>query len=108
MAVPVNSRQIRNWRAISWRMSAPELVGVGLSELPTRIPHGLISQHDPAFGHQLLDVPVTEAEAEIQPHTVADDLHGEAMTLIPIYCGSYAHGASMSYEAAAGKRVELI
>jgi hypothetical protein len=58
-----------------------------LPELLTPVSHGFVRQKDAAFGHELFDVPVAEAEAEIQPDAVADDLRREPMALIRIGCG---------------------
>jgi hypothetical protein len=66
------------------RMLAAQLIGIGLPKLATPIPHGFIGQGNAAFGHQLFDVPVAEAEAEIQPHTVADDFDREPVALIRV------------------------
>ena len=61
---------------------AAQLVGIGLPKLPAPVAYRLIRQDDATCRHQLLDVPVAQAEAEIQPDTVADDLCWEAMALI--------------------------
>jgi hypothetical protein len=42
-----------------------ELIGIELPELPTPIPHSFAGQHDPTFRHQLPNLPVAQAEAEI-------------------------------------------
>jgi hypothetical protein len=77
--------------------SAAQLVGIRPPEHPAPIPHRLIRQNDTAFGHQLFDVSVTQAEAEIQPDTVADDLGWEPMALVGIGCWWCIHAASMAY-----------
>jgi hypothetical protein len=41
----------------------------------------LATDLDPALGEQLLDVPDTQGEAEIQPHSIADHLRREPVTL---------------------------
>jgi hypothetical protein len=55
------------------RSATTELVGIGLAELPAPVPHGFVGQGDPACSHQLLGVPIAEAEVEVKPHTVRDD-----------------------------------
>src|ERR687896_1621658 len=64
--------------------AAPQLIGIGLSELPTPIPHGFVGQDDPTLGHELFDVPVAQTETEVEPHTVTDDLGREPMTLVGV------------------------
>jgi hypothetical protein len=36
---------------------------------------------DAALGHELFGIPIAEAEAEVEPHTVADDAGWEPMPL---------------------------
>jgi hypothetical protein len=67
-------------------MPAAQLIGIGLPELPAPVAYCPISQDDAVCGHQLFGIPVTQAEAEIQPDTVADDLGREPMALIGIGC----------------------
>ena len=42
--------------------------GLRLPKLSTPIPHRLIAQDDTPFGHQLFDIAIAEAEAEVQLH----------------------------------------
>jgi hypothetical protein len=70
---------------IAWSSTpAAQLVGIGLSELPAPRAHRFIGEDHAALGHELFDVPIAQAEAEIQPHTVADDFGREPMALILI------------------------
>jgi hypothetical protein len=58
------------------------LIGVLLTKLAAPLPHRFVG-HDDAVGEQeLFHVAVAEAEGEIQPDAVADDLGWEAM--IPV------------------------
>jgi hypothetical protein len=66
------------------RVPTAQLMGIGLPEFPASIPHRLVRQEDATFGRELFDVPVAQAEAEIQPDTVADDLGREPMALVRI------------------------
>jgi hypothetical protein len=68
------------------RAPTAQLIGIGLPELPAPIPHRLIRQEEATFRHELFDLPVAQAEAEIQPDTVADDLDREPMALVGIGC----------------------
>src|SRR5262245_11726755 len=83
---------------------AAELIGIGLPELPAPIPHGFVGQDDPTFRHQLLNIPVAQAEAEVQPHAMANNLRRKPMALVRVECWWCIHAASMPYEGSAGKR----
>ena len=63
---------------------AAQLVGIGPPKLPAPVAYRLIRQNDATFRHQLLDIPVAQAKAKIQPHAVADALCWEAMALIQV------------------------
>jgi hypothetical protein len=95
-------------RVASLRTPASELVGIGLPELPAPVAYRLIRQDDAAFGHQLFDVPVAQAEPKVEPDTVADDLGREPMALVGIGCGWCIHAASMAYGVEAGQVSRLI
>jgi hypothetical protein len=60
------------------RTAPPERVGVGLPELGTPLPDGLVADHDPAFQHHFFDLAEAEREAVVEPDTVADDLYRKA------------------------------
>ncbi len=44
--------------------------------------HGFVGQRYAAFGRQLFNVPVAEAEAEIRSDAVADDFGRKAMIFV--------------------------
>ena len=90
------------------RASTPQLVGIGLPELPAPIPHGFVGQGDTAFAHQLLHVAIAEAEAEIEPHAVADDLCRKAVAFVGISSKSCSHAASMPHKAGGEEVADLI
>jgi len=54
--------------------SALQPAGVLTSELPTPQPNRLIADGDAALGQQILDTAEAQAEAVVQPDSVADDL----------------------------------
>jgi hypothetical protein len=56
--------------------------GVGLPELGTPSPHRLVAEGDPPLQHYPLHLAKTEREPVVKPHTMADDLHREADTLV--------------------------
>jgi hypothetical protein len=60
------------------------LIRVRLPELPAPAAHGFIGEDDAAFCHQLLDIPITQAKAKVEPDTMADDLRREPMPLIRV------------------------
>jgi hypothetical protein len=64
------------------RAPAAELMGIRLPKFSTPRPHRLIGEDDAAFGHQLFNISVAQAEAEVEPDTVADNLCRKPMTLI--------------------------
>ena len=55
-----------------------------MPELPAPIAHGFVRQQDPAFGHELFDIPIAQAKAEIQPDAMADDLRWKPMALMQV------------------------
>ena len=88
--------------------SALQLVGTGLSKLSTPIPHRFIGQGQTALGHQLFDVAVAEAESEVEPNTVANNLCGKPMAPIRVGYGRWVHAASMPHQTAAVQMGKLI
>jgi hypothetical protein len=50
------------------------LIGIGLAEFPAPISHRLRGQDDAACGHQLLDIPIAQANANVPQDTMPDDL----------------------------------
>jgi hypothetical protein len=64
------------------RAPAPELIGIGLAEFPTPFMERLLGDDDAAREQEFFDIPVAEAEAEVQPHTVAEDLRRKTTTFI--------------------------
>jgi hypothetical protein len=70
-------------------------MGISLSKFPAPITHRLVGQEGAAFGHQLFDLPVTEAETKVQPGTIADDLCREPVAFIQVGRRWWIHAASM-------------
>ena len=54
--------------------AASELMGIRLSERAAPLPDRLGGDEDAAGEQQIFDVPVAEAEAEVEPDAVANDL----------------------------------
>jgi hypothetical protein len=61
--------------------TATELIRLVLAEIATPFANRLIGHCHTTFEQQLFDVAVAEAEAEVQPHGVADDLNRRTMVL---------------------------
>jgi hypothetical protein len=74
-------------------------IGVGLSKLPAPIPYRFMRHRDTTFGHEFLDIAVTEGKAVVQPHTVANDLGRKPMTLIQVGGHWWVHTVSMPHPA---------
>ena len=67
-----------------------QLVGVGLPKLGAPPADRLVTHHDTAFEHHLLDFTEAEREPKVQPHTVIDDLDRVAVALVRQHCGAHA------------------
>src|SRR5712692_5874768 len=77
-----------------------ELVGILLAKLAAPLANGFIGHNHPAFQQQLFDIAEAQAESEIQPHRVADDLDRKPMILV--FCGSdrSVHPATLPHRVA--------
>jgi hypothetical protein len=62
----------------------PSLVRGRWPELPAPAAHGFMREDDAAGGHQLFAISVAQAETEVEPDTVADDLGRKPMALIEV------------------------
>jgi hypothetical protein len=81
MMLPMNREKdfIEMPRVAGPRAPAPELMGVRLPERPAPLVDGFIGHDHPTDAHQLFDIPVAEAEADVEPDTVADDPRRKTM-----------------------------
>ena len=70
-------------------------------------PNGFIRDEDPTGEQQLLDLAIAEAETEIQPHRMADDLDREAVILVGIdrWC---VHAPSMAHQVNARQAAQQV
>ena len=66
------------------RTPASELIGIGLAEFPTPFTDGLIGDDDAAREQEFFHIAVAEAEAERQPHRMADDPSWESVVLVAV------------------------
>jgi hypothetical protein len=82
---------------VTWSgVLAPKLVSILLAKFPTPFPNRFVRDDDATNKEQLFNILVTEAEAEVQPDAMADDLGREAVVLVAVD-GWYVHAASMSH-----------
>src|SRR6266851_8839087 len=61
------------------RMTPTKLTRQQWAEFETPEPDGLVTDLDPTFGEQLLDIAVAEREAMVKPDSVTDDLGRETI-----------------------------
>ena len=66
------------------RTPMAELIGILLAKFATPFPNRFIRDDDATGKQQLFDIPVAEAEAEVQPDAMADDLGRETVVLISV------------------------
>ena len=59
-----------------------QLIGLHSGEFQALSPRGFIGQRDAAFGHELFDIPIAQAEAGVEPDATTDDLRRETMALV--------------------------
>jgi len=64
--------------------AAAQLIGIGLAELAAPLPNSLIGYNHATDKQEFLHIAVAEAETEIEPHRVADDLGRKAVVLIAV------------------------
>jgi len=62
-------------------MPATELIGILLAKLTAPLADRLVGHGYTTFQEQFFDITEAQAEAEIQPHGVADDFNGKTMVL---------------------------
>jgi hypothetical protein len=68
--------------------------GVVGTELLTPDSNGFIRDDNPALGQKILNIPEAQAEAMVNPHSIANDFWREAMTVIAR--AAVLHGTSVS------------
>jgi hypothetical protein len=85
------------------KTSASQLIAIWLPELHAPLANGFIRDDDSSGEHQLFDIAIAQAAANVQPDPVADDLCGEPMAPVGMRCWWSIHGPSMSHEGSTGK-----
>jgi hypothetical protein len=79
-------------------MPATQLIGISLAECPAPLADGFVGHHNPTRKEQCFDVTIAQAETEVEPDAMADDLRREAMIFVGIGWGWWIHMASMAYQ----------
>ena len=59
-----------------------QLVGRVLAKFLAPLPDRFIGEDDPTLGHQFFDIAIAEGESILEPHSVTDNLGGEAVALV--------------------------
>ena len=70
------------------RPAATELIGIQLAKLAAPLPNRFIGHAHAAFEQYFLHIAEAEAEAEVQPHRMANDFAREPVILIPESTGN--------------------
>lgn len=68
---------------ICWLGAATtQLISKGLTEFEAQLANGLIGKAGTSLSHQFLNISIAEAEAKVEPNTVADDFSRVAVVEI--------------------------
>jgi len=62
--------------------TAAQVVCEHLTELPTPLTNCFVCKSDPAHSHQFFNIPVTQAEPEIEPNAMAGDFKWKAVAIV--------------------------
>src|SRR5512135_113790 len=82
------------------RAATAQFIRIGLTKFEAPLPHRFIGHNDPALCQQFLNIAKTEREAEIQPHSVADNLRRETEPLVIGSSGGCFHEAILAHRSA--------
>jgi hypothetical protein len=74
-----------------------ELVSILLAKLAAPLVNGLIGHDHSTLKQELSDITKAQAESEVQPHGVADNLGRKAVILICRGGGQYVHDATLTH-----------
>ncbi len=70
---------------IAWSRPPPaQLIGEAPAEFQAPAPDALVGDDHAPFGQQQLNIPQTQAEHIVEPHSVGDDLGGEAVPAVRV------------------------
>jgi hypothetical protein len=76
-----------------------ELIRIGLAELPAPFPNSFMRYQHTTNKKEFFDVPIAEAEAVVQPRSMANDLGGKPMVFVALRGGWRSHTFSPSLSA---------
>src|SRR5262249_10144871 len=85
------------------RTTTTELISVLLTKLVTPFADRLIGHCHSTFTEELFHVAEAQTEPEVQPHGVADDVHGKAVILRFYRGGGCMHAATLTHRVATNK-----
>ena len=69
---------------VPWPWPASQAVGEAPAEFLAPAPYGLAADDDALLGQKQFDVAQAEAEHVVRPHSMADDLRGEAVAVVRV------------------------
>jgi hypothetical protein len=84
-----------------------ELIRIRLPKLAAPFAHGFVGHRDPACKQQFFHIAIAEAEPEIAPDRVADELDRETVRLRAID-GWCVHAPSMAHQASARQAAQQV
>jgi hypothetical protein len=89
------------------RVSPAELIRIYLAEFATSLTDGFIGHEDATDESECFHIAVAEAEAEVEPDAMADDLGREAVVLITVgrWC---VHATNLAYQGGAGQAASQV
>jgi hypothetical protein len=68
---------------VAWsRAPTTQLIGLRLPEFRALTPRGFRCQREAAFGHELFDILIAQAEAEVESDATTDNFRRETMALV--------------------------
>jgi hypothetical protein len=73
------------------------LIGIVLATLATPLPNRFIGHDHTTFPQELFDITEAQAEAKVQPDSVADDLDREPVILILLRGWRCIHASTLPY-----------
>src|SRR5437763_12901235 len=79
------------------RAATAQFIGRGLTKCEAPLSHRFISDDDTALGQNFLNITETEREAEIQPHSVTDNLGWETKPFVVGGSGVCFHEAILAH-----------
>ena len=82
LAIDLNEHLIQVSLVTGSRTTTAQFISVCLTELERPFTDRFVSYDHPTNGHDLFNVAKAQSEAEVEPHSVADDFSREAMAAV--------------------------